>query len=92
MALQYVPIKYIFVKIVKTILLLWVFFAFFIVCTTLFSAILLPILRNQDPMTSLVSLLALNYFNTSCMILTKLRAFYLVSLWHVLMFVARGLS
>ena len=43
-------------------------------------------------MTSLVSLKTLNYFNTSFMILNKLGSFYLVSLWHVLMFAARGLS
>ena len=32
------------------------------------------------------SLMTLKYFKTSYMILTKLGAFYLVSLWHVLMF------
>ena len=42
-------------------------------------------------MKSLVSLMALNYFKLY-MILTKLGTFYLVSLWHVLMFAARGLS
>ena len=33
-----------------------------------------------------------NYLKTSYMILTKLGAFGLVALWHVLMFAARGLS
>ena len=41
---------------------------------------------------SLVSLKTLNYFKTSLMILNKLGSFYLVSLWHVLMFASRGLS
>ena len=35
---------------------------------------------------------ALNHFKTSYIFLTKLGTFYLVSLWHVLMFGARGLS
>ena len=48
--------------------------------------------KNQDLMTSLVSLKTLNYFKTSFMILNNLGSFYLVSLWHVLMFAARGLS
>ena len=41
---------------------------------------------HQDLITSLFSLMTLNYFKTSYMILTKLGAFNLVSLWHVLMF------
>ena len=47
--------------------------------------------RHQDLMTSLASLKTLNHFKTF-MILNKLGSFYLVSLWQVLMFAARGLS
>ena len=36
--------------------------------------------------------MTLNYFKTLYMILTKLGAFVLVSLWHVLMFAARELT
>ena len=48
--------------------------------------------RHPYLMTSLFSLMTLNYFKTSYVILTKLGEFYLVSLWNVLMFAARGLS
>ena len=58
-------------------------------CTSHFSAFVLPI---QYLMTSLVILMTLNHFKTSHMILNKLGTFYMVSLWHVLMFAARGLS
>ena len=48
--------------------------------------------RIQDLMMTLIGLMTLDYFITAYMILTDLRAFYLVSLWHNLMFAARALS
>ena len=73
----------------------WIFFEDFFFMkhyTFLILKLLIKFLKELVVGQGLFSAKSPCLFKTPFMILNKLGSFYLVSLWHVLMFAARGLS